>query len=195
MDKKTSNAQYTISVCLGARCSESGGRDILKTFEDKLALKDGQTRTDGVIHLQAVYCLGSCPTGANVVVNKDHYPNMSPTKVDEVLSRYEFKGDEPLSVKALCCFCQESLLHPQNPKALQIKGGKDLFSLELLPSKIQYPSGTPSKNWGCPHCSMPLADGTSLCEDCNQDLITLESEEGKNLWICPGSQCQKWGWE
>lgn len=195
VNKKTSTAQYTVCVCLGARCSEFGGRDILRTFEEKLSLKDGETRTDGVVHIQAVCCMGSCPTGVNVMVNEDHYPDMSPTKVAEVLDQYEFKGDKALSIGALCSFCQAKLAHPSNPKALQIKGRKNLFSLELFPSKIEYPSDVPSKNWSCPHCSMPLADGTSLCEDCNQDLITLETEEGKNLWICPGSQCQKWGWE
>lgn len=74
-----------ISVCVGARCSSRGSRDILAEFEKELGILCGQKTADGNLRLDKQNCFGKCAYGPNVFVGSTHYPKMAPDKVKVLL--------------------------------------------------------------------------------------------------------------
>lgn len=90
MEKK---GQYVINVCLGTACFVRGADKILKEFENKLGIKNGETTEDGRFTLSSLRCVGACGLAPVVQVNGKTYGNATVETVSQILEEYS-KEDE-----------------------------------------------------------------------------------------------------
>lgn len=60
---------HVIKLCRAEACKSRGGAAIEAALTARLGLAMGEMRRDGQVSLEAVYCLGLCPTGPNALVD------------------------------------------------------------------------------------------------------------------------------
>ncbi len=80
--------KHIVNVCLGTACHVRGGARIIDRVEESLNIKAGETTQDMMFTLERVNCLGCCALGPVIMVDKDYYGKVAPTKVKEVLQNY-----------------------------------------------------------------------------------------------------------
>lgn len=61
--------KHVIKICRAEACQSAGGYEVITALEKTLNIKLGETTSDGLITLQAVYCLGLCPMGPAALIN------------------------------------------------------------------------------------------------------------------------------
>lgn len=77
-----------VRVCRGTACHVKGGRGILRLMKKELGLEEGQTSPDYQFTLETVACLGACFLAPTMMVNRDYFGKLSPTKVTSVIDQY-----------------------------------------------------------------------------------------------------------
>lgn len=80
--------RHTITVCLGTACYVRGGKKVLDALEDTLGVKVGGTTADRRFSLQVQRCLGACGLAPAIMIGKDVYGRLSPTKIASLLEKY-----------------------------------------------------------------------------------------------------------
>jgi len=75
-----------VKVCRGTACYTRGGVRILSEMEKQLGIKPGETTCDFKYTLEAIACFGSCALAPVVVIGKNVYGRMTPTKVGQILA-------------------------------------------------------------------------------------------------------------
>lgn len=85
MEKK---GKYVINICMGTACFVRGADKILKEFEEKLGIKNGETTADGKFTLSTLRCVGACGLAPVVQVNGKTYGNATIETVAEILEEY-----------------------------------------------------------------------------------------------------------
>jgi NADH-quinone oxidoreductase subunit E len=90
MEKK---GKYVINVCLGTACFVRGADKILKEFESKLGIKNGETTADGKFTLSSLRCVGACGLAPVVQVNDKTYGNVTIEDVAKILEEYSKEED------------------------------------------------------------------------------------------------------
>ena len=83
--------QHTIRVCVGTACHVKGSRSVLRLMQKELDLKEGETSEDYQFTLETVACLGACFLAPTMMINRDYFGKLSPTKVTSVLGEYQKK--------------------------------------------------------------------------------------------------------
>jgi NADH-quinone oxidoreductase subunit E len=73
-------AKHLIKVCLGTACHVKGGEAVMEAAEREI------TRDFG---LERVACMGCCALSPVMRIDEDIYGNVSPTKVKEIISKYQ----------------------------------------------------------------------------------------------------------
>ena len=81
----TRRGDHLVRVCQGTACHVRGASDILETAQHCLGIKTGQTTADYKYSLERVACLGSCALAPLMVVDDTLYPQITATKVVEIL--------------------------------------------------------------------------------------------------------------
>lgn len=81
--------RHTIKVCQGTACYVRGGKRVLETVTKHCGCGVGETSEDMRFSLQVVRCVGACGLSPVMVVNDDIYERVKPTKVAELLDKYE----------------------------------------------------------------------------------------------------------
>jgi len=84
----TPRGRYIIRVCESAPCYVVGAMDILKTLEEKLHIKPGQTTDDGRFTLEVASCLGVCGVAPALMVDMHVHGNLTPDKLVSILDNY-----------------------------------------------------------------------------------------------------------
>ena len=77
-----------LRVCRGTACHVKGSRSILRLVKKELNLEEGETSEDYQFTLETVACLGACFLAPTMMVNKDYFGRLNPTKVVSVLGEY-----------------------------------------------------------------------------------------------------------
>lgn len=77
--------KYHIQVCTNVSCMLKGAYELMKSLEDKLGIKKGETTSDGMFTISEVECLGSCGTAPTVQINYDYYENLTPEKLSQII--------------------------------------------------------------------------------------------------------------
>jgi len=90
----TPRGRNTVRVCRGTACHVRGAKGILKTTEQVLGLKEGETSDDLSFSLETVACLGACALGPVLLINNTYFGKMTPKKVETILSQYHEKEDK-----------------------------------------------------------------------------------------------------
>jgi NADH-quinone oxidoreductase subunit E len=77
-----------ILVCEGISCMIMGYESIYEKISGKLNVKFGETTSDGRFTLLPVSCLGDCDHAPALMINNDHYNNLTHDVIDEILAKY-----------------------------------------------------------------------------------------------------------
>lgn len=85
----TPKGRHIVRVCRGTACHVRGGKSILRVAEEKLGIKEGQTREDLLFSLETVACLGTCFLAPVMMVNRNYYGKLVPPQVHSILRQYE----------------------------------------------------------------------------------------------------------
>ncbi|MPT49349.1 MAG: formate dehydrogenase subunit gamma [Sphingobium sp.] len=67
--RRTPPGKHMVKICRAESCQSRGGAKIEAAAAQRLGVAMGETRADGQISLEAVYCLGLCATGPNAMVD------------------------------------------------------------------------------------------------------------------------------
>lgn len=79
-------ARYQIQACVTLSCATCGGKELVAHLRERLGVGFGEATADGMFGLEAVQCLGACGSAPVVQINDTYYENLTPTKLDEVLT-------------------------------------------------------------------------------------------------------------
>lgn len=79
--------KYIISVCTGTACHLKGAGDIVQAFREKLKIKEGESTSDKMFHLQGVRCLGCCGLAPVVTVNSKVYGKVKAAEVGTIIDK------------------------------------------------------------------------------------------------------------
>ncbi|MBU2598207.1 MAG: NADH-quinone oxidoreductase subunit NuoE [Actinobacteria bacterium] len=74
-----------IQLCDGTACHVKGSKKIIKTIEEKLGIKKGETTENMKFTFQAVYCIGSCGLSPTAMINKKVIPKLTSSKILKIL--------------------------------------------------------------------------------------------------------------
>lgn len=83
-----------LKVCRGTACHVKGSRSILRMIKKDLKLEEGETSPDYQFTLETVACLGACFLAPTMMVNRDYFGKLNPTKVTSVLGEYRKDSKE-----------------------------------------------------------------------------------------------------
>ncbi|MDB5717090.1 MAG: synthase subunit [Sphingomonas bacterium] len=61
--------RHIVKICRAEACQARGGVAIEAAAAERLGVAMGETRADGQVMLEAVYCLGLCATGPSALVD------------------------------------------------------------------------------------------------------------------------------
>ncbi len=77
-----------ILVCEGISCMVMGYEPFYAYISEKLGISFGETTQDGRFTLLPVSCLGDCDHAPVMMINDDHYNNLTAEKIGEILGKY-----------------------------------------------------------------------------------------------------------
>ena len=81
--------KYPVKMCMGTACHIKGGNAILKVWETKLGIAEGEVTEDRLYSLDRVACVGCCAMAPVAVVGEEVHGNMMPTNVDGIMLAVE----------------------------------------------------------------------------------------------------------
>ena len=77
-----------ILICDSVSCMIMGYGSIYEYISKKLGIAFGETTSDGRFTLLPISCLGDCDHAPAIMINDDHYNNLTVGKVEELLASY-----------------------------------------------------------------------------------------------------------
>jgi NADH-quinone oxidoreductase subunit E len=80
--------KYVIRLCKTITCEMRGKNQILKTIEDMLKIKAGETSANKQFSLLYTNCLGWCHKGPAMLINDKAFTDLTPERVIEILNEY-----------------------------------------------------------------------------------------------------------
>lgn len=86
--------KYIIRVCVSTPCHVEGANEVLKTLEESLQIKPGETTEDGLFTLEEVSCLGICGVAPAMMINEEAFGNLTPERVIEIVNSFKERGEE-----------------------------------------------------------------------------------------------------
>jgi NADH-quinone oxidoreductase subunit E len=78
-----------ILICDSVSCMIMGYETLYGYLSEKLGIRFGETTSDGLFTLLPVSCLGDCDHAPVMMINSDHFNNLTVEKIDELLSNYK----------------------------------------------------------------------------------------------------------
>lgn len=79
--------KYLVQVCRSLSCEICGSNDLTNRMRETLGVEVGETTPDGRYTLVELECLGACGTAPVALVNEALYEQLTPQKLDEVVSK------------------------------------------------------------------------------------------------------------
>ena len=80
--------KYVLKVCRGTACHVKGSRSIIRLMQKELNLKEGETSPDYQFTLETVACLGACFLAPTMLVNRNYFGRLAPSRVTSLLDHY-----------------------------------------------------------------------------------------------------------
>jgi len=80
--------KYVIRVCKTITCDMHGRGQIIRTIEEMLRVKVGETTPNKKFSLLETNCLGWCHEGPAMLINEKPYTGLTPEKVHDIISEY-----------------------------------------------------------------------------------------------------------
>lgn len=82
--KAAPQGRRVVKVCRAEACQARGSDNVAAAFETALGLRFGETSPDGQVTLEAVYCLGLCAVGPNVLLDDRPVARLDAAKVGRI---------------------------------------------------------------------------------------------------------------
>ncbi len=86
--RKSPPGRHSINICMGTACYVRGAKYVLDEIRTEYEVEPEETTADGKFSLEVLRCLGCCAIGPVMSVDGQIYGRMKPTKVKEVLEKY-----------------------------------------------------------------------------------------------------------
>ena len=77
--------KHVLKICRAEACQSMGSKALIESVENFLNLKMGETSKDGLITLEATYCLGLCASAPAVMIDDQPKARMNFTKAETLL--------------------------------------------------------------------------------------------------------------
>lgn len=77
--------KHVIKLCKAEACQSMGGRNLVAAVENFLKIKVGQTTDDGLVTLEATYCLGLCASAPTMMVDDRPVARVDAKKFEAVV--------------------------------------------------------------------------------------------------------------
>lgn len=78
-----------IRICESAPCHIAGADEVVKTLEQELGIKMGETTTDGRFTLEFTECVGQCQSTPVITINSKPYADVTADTVAKILAEYK----------------------------------------------------------------------------------------------------------
>ena len=78
-----------ILICDSISCMILEYESLYGYLSEKLGISFGETTSDGRFTLLPISCLGDCDHAPVMMINNDHYNNLTVEKIDELLGNYK----------------------------------------------------------------------------------------------------------
>jgi len=85
--------QYVIEVCNSTPCFVSKSDDIVRIFEEELAIKLGETTPDKLFTLMHTACVGACDIGPVAKIGDMVYGNLTKETISALIKSYREAGE------------------------------------------------------------------------------------------------------
>ena len=79
--------RHVVKICRAEACQARGGARIEAQAVERLGVPMGQTRADGAVTLEPVYCLGLCATGPNAMVDGVPMSRVDASRLDRIAAK------------------------------------------------------------------------------------------------------------
>ena len=87
MFKKRPQGEYLISVCRNITCTHMGARGVIRSLENHLGVRVGETTPDGKFTLETAECLATCDGGPSAQINYEDVYNLTPESAVAMIDR------------------------------------------------------------------------------------------------------------
>ena len=81
--------RHVIQVCGAEACKACGGDALMAQAEKILGCKPHETRADGAVTLEPVYCLGLCASSPALQINDKLHARVTPQRLERLVSQLE----------------------------------------------------------------------------------------------------------
>ncbi len=81
--------RHLILICDSVACLIMGYESIYRHVSARLGIKFGETTADGRFTLLPISCLGDCDHAPAIMVDDDHYVNLTSESIDEIIESYK----------------------------------------------------------------------------------------------------------
>jgi len=78
-----------ILICDGISCMIMGYESLYEYIFQKLGVRFGETTSDGLFTLLPISCLGDCDHAPTMMINNDHFNQLTIEKIDELIDNYK----------------------------------------------------------------------------------------------------------
>jgi len=75
-----------VRICQAEACQAMGTASLTAHAESRLGTKLGETRADGAVTLETVYCLGNCACAPAMMVDGTLHGRVTPARFDELVA-------------------------------------------------------------------------------------------------------------
>ena len=83
--RRSPRGSKIVRICRAEACQAMGANALVAAAESRLGVTLHETRADGAVTLDPVYCLGNCGCAPAVMVDDRVYGRVTPEKFEEVL--------------------------------------------------------------------------------------------------------------
>lgn len=91
--------KWKLQVCRTLSCELMGARAVIDRIRERLGIEAGETTENGRFTLQEVECLASCGTGPMLQCNFKFYENLTPERIDTLLTELAARDPDPDDVE------------------------------------------------------------------------------------------------
>ncbi|MEH0166223.1 formate dehydrogenase subunit gamma [Roseateles microcysteis] len=87
--RSTPPGRHVVQVCRAEACQSRGADALLAHAEQVLGCAAHQTRADGAVTLEPVYCLGLCASSPALQIDDQMHARVTPQRFDQLIAKLE----------------------------------------------------------------------------------------------------------
>jgi len=87
--RTTPPGRHVVQICQAEACRANGAVALMAHACERLACAPGETRADGAVTLEPVYCLGLCATGPSAMIGHAVRTRLTPETFDAIARQIE----------------------------------------------------------------------------------------------------------